>query len=43
VAGIVQSYSDPNHAEQAQRRAPTPHLENEVQGEELGAVAAFPE
>jgi hypothetical protein len=38
LAGIVQSFSDPSHAEQAQRRAPTPHPEDEVQGEELGAV-----
>ncbi len=38
LAGIVQSFSDPSHAEQAQRRAPTPHSEDEVQGEELGAV-----
>jgi hypothetical protein len=38
LAGIVQSCSDPSHAEQAQRRAPTPHPEDEVQGEELGAA-----
>jgi len=36
--GLSKSFSDPSHAEQAQCRAPTPHPEDEVQGEELGAV-----